>query len=117
MSIKSLKFDYKMGMGIGLCLLCDKSVNRNKFKNIKQIYSNDSKLVLLSQILHSQIEINALVRNNKNEKISIISNIFEMLQKDHKWNNDFDVVSMGKKPDYGAYLTPNNRSLFSLSAS
>jgi len=75
-------------------------------------------LVLLSQIQHSQTEINSTVRNKNNEKISLISNIYQMLTNDFKWNNNFDVVeALGNSGTAQALFTPNNRSLFSLCSS
>jgi hypothetical protein len=98
MSIDSLRFDFTTGMGAGLCLLCDTQINRNKFTNIKQNMSGNHEVKLLSQIIHSQTQISAIVKNSNNEKVSIISNIHQMLQDDFKWNNDFDVVTFMKNP-------------------
>jgi len=117
MSIDSLRFDLNKSMGAGLCLLCDEKINRNKFTNIKQNMSGNHEIKLLSQIIHSQTQISAIVKNSKNEKVSIISNIHQMLQDDFKWNNDFDVVAFGRNINYIFLLTPNNRSLLSLCAS
>jgi hypothetical protein len=99
MSINSLYFCVSAGIAIGQCLLCDKNISRNKFKNISQVNTGEYKLVLLSQIFPSQIEINSVVKNRKNEKVSIISNIYQMSQETWKWNSNFDVVSINKNPN------------------
>jgi len=116
MSVNTLFFNYGMGSGLGMCVLCDTDINRNKFSSINQKLSGNHEVRLLSQIIHSQTQINSVVKNSKNEKVSIIANIHHMTQEDFTWNNDFDVVGYFQKPHYLFLLTPNNRSLLSLCA-
>jgi len=82
----------------GICILCDKNIPRNKFTNIKQVETDNYDIALLSQIYHSQVEINSDLKNNKNEKISIIENIYSMAKNNFVWNGNFDVVVLDPTP-------------------
>lgn len=75
-----------------MCLLCDKNIPRDKFKNINQIETDEYTLALLGQIQHSQVEINSMIKNMNNEKISIITNIHAMADDKFEWNSNFDIV-------------------------
>lgn len=97
MNVDSLFFDFLLTKSSGICILCDETIPRNKFININQLKIEESDLVLLSQIQQSQVEINFMIKNKNNEKISLLSNIYEMVENKFEWNGNFDIISLGRE--------------------
>jgi hypothetical protein len=93
MSINTLKYCNERISPQGVCVLCDKNISRKKFTNISQVETTNYDLILLSQIQHSQVAISSYVKDINNNKISLISNIYQMTENNFIWNNNFDVVS------------------------
>lgn len=99
-------------MHAGYCLLC----NNIETINIKQnANKNDPKhrKILLGQLLHSQVKINSIVRSINLGKVSLLSNMYDILN--NGWNCNFDCLVYSIK-DNIMLMTPNNRSLFCLMA-